>query len=224
MLKMQFEYFTKEEICKGLLDNLDKEDEFYDYNLDDREVTCKILYIAYNFAFEYLPEMLKEMDDDNGLAAQYAFARDHDILISEESLEFFNNLIHDYLLEDEVEDADGYLMTSLCSFVGDEVMCANVIAVCAIGYAWNYEYLSLQEDGITSKRENQRRAKKLQRNYQSNGDKETLLKDYKKVDPENMKKIQRILFEPILNSLLQNNPYKNEIIQALKAKIISRKY
>lgn len=217
---MQFEYFTKEEICKGLTEDIEDE-----YDLIDREMTCKTLYIAFNFVFDYLPEMRKELDKDNSLATQYAFARDHDILISEESLEFFNKLIHGYLLDDEMVDIDGYPMVSLCDFVGkDEIMCANIIAVCAIAYAWSHEYRSLQEDGITSKDRNQRRAKKLQRDYRKNKNKEALLKDYKKVDPENMKRMERIFFEPALNSLLEDNSYKDEIIQELKARILPRKY
>ncbi len=225
------EYFKVEEFTDVLLNGFDNLDDLGGYDYDDAEYeyndrlkTCEVLYNAFNDAMRFLPDILGDLDEDNAMATQYSFDRDHNILISEESLLFFHNLIHHLFFNEEIKDADGYPMVVLEDFIKDRETYIKIISVCAVAYSWNYEYQSLKEEDIISKEKNQRRARRLQKNYKNGGNKEALLRGYKKADPENMKRMQRILFEPALNSLLHDNPYKNEIIQELKVRILPRKY
>ncbi len=230
------EYFSIEDLTSILVDHLDKDDEFYEYDHKDRLKTCEFLHEVFNFAFHsILTLFMEDGNEDNAIATVHAFNRTKAILIREESLLFFNDLLHEYFFKDvivdadgnyadEIVDADGNYMVSLRHFIQDEEKLGRIFSVCAIAYAWNVEYWEMKSKGIDSKEGNIRRIKKLENNYRKDVDKEVFLRDYKRIETKNMKRMQRILFKPALNELLVNNPYKNEIIQELETRIIHRKY
>ncbi len=216
---MKFEYFTKEEICKGLLNKLDEEDEFYELDHKERLKTCKILYIAFNFSFHTLFPLLGDEDKDNIIATKYAFDRTHDILIREESLLFFNNLMHSYFFNDEVEDVDGFPMVTLGDFIKDEEKLGRIFSICGIAYAWNIEYRKMKLKGIDSEEKNIRRVKTLEKDYLMYENKDRLLEYYKIGNPRDNKSYKEVVFRPALSELLADNPHKKEIIKTLKNKI-----
>ncbi len=168
---------------------------------------------------QFTVEIMSELDEDNAEATLYAFKRDREILLREESLEFFFRLTRLQFFREVYIDADGYERDTLKDFIEDIETHIKVISVCAIGYCWNVEYRMLQSKGIDSAEKNNRRIKKLKETSELYGDRDLLLKYYKMTTPKELKNLKNILFNPALKELLQDNPYKNKIITELKNRI-----
>ncbi len=213
------EYFTMEDLTDILLKKLNKDDEFYEYEYEEKRETCKLLYEAFNHSFHTLLPLLGDNDKDNLIATVYAFNRTREILLREESLLFFNNLLHQYFFDKEKEDADGNPTVSLRDYIQDEEKLGRIFSVCATAYAWNIEYWEMRSKGIDSEEKNKRRTKKLEDDYLMYEDKDRFLKYYKIGNPKDNKSYKEIVFKPGLTKLLAGNPYKKEILQELKNKI-----
>lgn len=224
--------FQAENFKSNLLPDLDEHgvyDEYYqeDHQSDQdmRRKTTEILYNAFNHAMNFLPEMLKELNKGDAIATQYAFERHKDILLSQKSFDFFNNLLEKALLPDEYNESGESVIDEellfLENFMNSRDQLVRVIAVCAIGYSWEHEYRQMKYKGIDSKTKVTRRLEALEKQSQLYNDEEMLMKHYKIVSPGEHKQMKDTLFFPALNEILHDAKHKNKIIEELKKRIFT---